>query len=129
MRGFFCFAVGRACNANPIATEFDAADFVASVLVGLCVLSWIVTVYFDLCSDDSLAVVVDQQALECGVCLKSRIFGENKDWIRYWSTGAGADCDVGKRCEVVETLEDDLILAWRNAGDLPDALASGGRLE
>ena len=51
---------------------------------------------------------------------QNRIGGEDKDWIRYVSTGASADCDVPKRREVVETLEDDLILARRNAGAASD---------
>ena len=85
------------------------------------------TGYGDRCSDDLLASVVEQHAGECRVCSKNRIGGEDKDWIRYASTGASADCDVPKRREVVETLEDDLILARRNAGDLPATLGRFGR--
>ena len=72
-------------------------------------------------------LLLSSTPVSVALCSKNRIGGEDKDWIRYASTGASADCDVPKRREVVETLEDDLILARRNAGDLPATLGRFGR--
>ena len=112
MRRFRCREGG---NANPIATEVDAVDFVAPVGIARRRQSRIVTGDGDRCSDDSLTVVVAQHAVERGVCRKNRFGGEDEDWIRCTSIGACTDGDVRKRREVVETLEDDLVLTRRNA--------------
>ena len=127
VRGCAGFAVERGGNANPIATEVDAVDFVAPVGIARRRQSRIVTGDGDRCSDDSLTVVVAQHAVERGVCRKNRFGGEDEDWIRYTSIGACTDGDVRKRREVVETLEDDLVLTRRNAGDLPATLGRFGR--
>ena len=82
------------------------------------------------CSDDSLAVVVAEDTVECGVCRKDGIGGEDEDWVWHGGTGAGTDRDVRERGEVVEAFKDDLIFAGRNPRNLPAALSRFGcRLE